>query len=366
MLSLYIHIPFCKKKCNYCDFLSFPDKEEFFSEYKKALLQEIDRFETPDKIHSIFIGGGTPSYFPWEYLYEIGEKLNQKFSFTNNMEFTIEQNPDTVSQLSLKKYKSMGINRISIGLQAWQNNLLKTLGRLHNRDTFQKAYDLIRNEGFENVNIDLMFSLPGQTTGMWEETLKNVITLSPEHISAYSLIIEEGTPFYTQYNDAPPQSEETDRQMYSFLTDYLKSTGYLQYEISNFSKKGYESKHNKVYWERGNYKGFGLGASSMLNNVRYKNTEDFTLYLKGISVIEEEKLSIENQMEEFMFLGLRLTQGISISKFEKAFNKNIYEVYSKQINKFLSEKLLIKKGDHIALTPKGTDLSNYVFSGFLF
>ena len=358
MISLYIHIPFCKSKCKYCDFLSFP-KSEYTNAYKDALLKEINAFDCSDTVKSIFIGGGTPSFIDSSIIAEIMQSLG-KFNISKNAEITIEANPGTLTENKLKTYKQNGINRISMGLQAWQNSLLKTLGRIHTREEFIENYYLT-SKYFDNINTDLMFSLPDQTFEMWLETLENVTALKPKHISAYSLIIEEGTPFFNMDLNLP--DEDTDRKMYHSAIKYLADKGYRQYEISNFAIPGYESVHNTVYWQRGNYKGFGLGSASLIDNVRYKNTENINSYIKGTTITEEEILSKEDAMAEFMFLGLRMTKGISISEFSKEFGIDPLDKYKSVINKY-SNYIIINK-DRLYLTSEGLDISNIIFADML-
>ena len=358
MISLYIHIPFCKSKCKYCDFLSFPNTE-YINAYKKALINEIKAFDCTDTVKSIFIGGGTPSIVDSSIIAEIMEAVS-KFSILENAEITIEANPGTLTEEKLLVYKNSGINRISMGLQAWQNVLLKKLGRIHTSEEFLQSYTLAKKY-FDNINIDLMFSLPDQTMDMWLETLDNVTALKPQHISAYSLIVEEGTPFYNMELNLP--DEKTDREMYHTAISFLKDRGYNQYEISNFAQKGYESVHNSVYWQRGNYKGFGLGAASLVNSARYKNTENITDYIKGVTITEKEELTKDDEMAEFMFLGLRMTQGVSITKFKNEFGVNILEKYRAVINEY--KDYIIIDNDRIRLTTEGIDISNRIFADML-
>ncbi|MGN1319214.1 MAG: radical SAM family heme chaperone HemW [Lachnospirales bacterium] len=359
-ISLYIHIPFCKEKCKYCDFLSFKNTENIDS-YINSLLNEINAFDTDKNVKSIFIGGGTPSFINEKYIEKIMYALN-KFSINKNAEITIEANPGTLTKNKLKIYKNCGINRISMGLQAWQNDILKFLGRIHTKEDFLESYNLSREAGFENINIDLMFSLPNQSFEMWKETLENVTNLNPDHISAYSLIVEEGTPFYNMELNLP--DEETDRNMYHYAIDFLRDKGYNQYEISNFSKKGKESIHNTAYWIRSDYKGFGLGAASLIDNIRYKNTEKISSYIKGNYINEKEILSKEDIIEEFMFLGLRMTKGISINEFKNNFNKDIFSLYGNVFKKY--KDFFVVNNERIALNTKGFDISNVIMSEFLF
>lgn len=359
MISLYIHIPFCKSKCKYCDFLSFPNTE-YINAYKKALLEEINAFDCENEsIKSIFIGGGTPSVIDSGIIAEIMESIG-KFNIEKNTEITIEANPGTLTEEKVKEYKKSGINRINMGLQAWQNSMLKKLGRIHTRESFLESYELAQKY-FNNINIDLMFSLPDQSYDMWFETLENVTNLKPQHISAYSLIIEEGTPFYEMDLNLP--DEETDRIMYHSAIKFLDEKGYKQYEISNFSKVGYESVHNSVYWERGNYKGFGLGAASLIDNVRYKNTEIMSEYINGVTIAEKEVLTKSEQMAEFMFLGLRMTKGVSISEFKRIFDEDMLLKYKSVINKY--SNYIIVEGDNLRLKTEGMDISNMIFAEML-
>lgn len=359
MISLYIHIPFCKSKCKYCDFLSFPNTE-YINAYKKALLEEINAFDCENEsIKSIFIGGGTPTIIDSNIIAEIMESIG-RFNIEKNAEITIEANPGTLNEEKLKEYRKSGINRISIGLQAWQNSMLKKLGRIHTREIFGESYELAQKY-FDNINIDLMFSLPDQSYDMWFETLENVTRLKPKHISAYSLIIEEGTPFFDMDLNVP--DDEMDRRMYHSAIKFLAEKGYKQYEISNFAKEGYESVHNSVYWERGNYKGFGLGAASLIDNVRYKNTEDMSEYINGKTIIEKELLTKSDQMAEFMFLGLRMTKGVSISEFKMIFNEDMLLKYKSVINKY--NNYIVVEGDNVKLTTEGIDISNMIFAEML-
>ena len=355
--GIYIHVPFCVQKCLYCDFISFSEKEEYFSAYRNTLISEIKvaRAKNDKEISSVFIGGGTPTTLPSSYIKEIMKEI-LKFHLAPNLEITIEANPKTLSPDMLKSLKNSGINRLSIGLQAWQDSLLETLGRAHTQKDFIKNYKDARKAGFNNINIDLMFSLPNQTIDMWRETLENVINLNPEHISLYSLIIEEDTPFFELYKDI---DENIDREMYYLARDLLKQNGYLQYEISNFSKPGFHSKHNVLYWERGNYYGFGVNSHSMFDNTRYSNTNDLEKYIK-LDKFEPEnvmKLSEKEIIEETFILGLRMTSGVNIGKY--------FETYKNVIEKNISLNLLKIENDKIFLTETGMDLANMVMSDFI-
>lgn len=358
MTSLYIHIPFCKRKCLYCDFLSF-SHTEYINEYFDALIREINAFDCK-KVRSIFIGGGTPSYVDSGYIGRVMEALN-RFNIDANAEITIEANPGTLTLDKLRAYRRYGINRISIGLQSWQNELLKKLGRIHTREMFLVNYENVLKAGFKNINIDLMFSLPGQTYEMWIETLENVTAISPTHISAYSLVVEENTPFYNMELALP--DEETDRKMYHSAISFLNARGYKQYEISNFAKDGFNSVHNCVYWQRGEYKGFGLGAASLVNNCRTKNTENLQEYIKGTTVIENEILTKADCMAEYMFLGMRMTKGVSISGFRKLFGENMLIKYKNVFDKY--KDFINIEGDFVSLNERGIDISNLIFCEFI-
>lgn len=368
-LSIYIHIPFCVKKCLYCDFLSFSQGEENQREYIKALIKEIKAFKNKEDylVKTIFIGGGTPSSIKAEYINEVLENIKEDFKLSKDCEITMEANPGTIDKIKAEIYKSAGINRISLGLQAVQDRLLKRLGRIHSFEEFKKSFKILRNAGFDNINVDLMFSLPEQSLKDWEESLLTVAKLSPEHISSYSLIIEEGTPFYKEAEENPNfyTTEENDRLMYYKAKEILNSFGYKQYEISNFAKDGFNSRHNTVYWKRGEYIGFGLGASSFLNDTRFKNTEDFKAYLNGSPYEEVEEIKGRNAYSEFMFLGLRMTEGISLKEFEECFKVSIFDVYNEEIQKHLADGLLIQNGDRLYLSEKGIDVSNSVFVDFI-
>jgi oxygen-independent coproporphyrinogen-3 oxidase len=370
-IALYIHIPFCRQKCLYCDFPSFAKKENLMPEYVAALCKELET-KADKKIKTIFIGGGTPTYLSLE-CFDLLKKSLSKLDKDSELEFTVEGNPDSFSREKLEFLKTMGVNRLSIGLQAWQEELLRKLGRVHNLEQFKKAFEYAREIGFNNINVDLMFGLPGQKLEDWKETLQEVIALNPEHISCYSLIVEEGTPFCRLESlgrlDLP--DEETEREMYKSAVDTLKQNGYFQYEISNFAKPGCECKHNLTYWNLQNYAGCGSAAHSYVGGLRYRNTEEIEKYIymienKKSAVVEEHVNSIEDDMEEFMFMGLRKTEGINEKEFEERFNKNIRLVYGAVIDKFTDRKLLFQSGSRIYLSPKGVELSNQVMCEFIF
>lgn len=371
-LEIYIHIPFCVRKCAYCDFLSAPANEETYERYVNALINEIKLNKVKMegyKISSIFIGGGTPSILKGDAIANILSELGDACSICDNAEITIECNPGTVDEDKLLAYKKAGINRISFGLQSANDEELKKLGRIHTYEQFLDSYNMARKCDFKNINIDIMSALPNQTKESYIETLNKVIALNPEHISAYSLIVEEETPMYdwVENGQVSLPSEDDERQMYYDTKDILAKAGYRRYEISNYSKPGFECKHNIGYWQRADYLGFGIGAASLFENERFNNTRDLNKYLDNQRDIREDAqmLSLENQMEEYMFLGLRMCDGVSIKKFESQFGKDIFSVYQKVIDKFVKEELLEIDGDMIKLTPFGNDISNYVMSEFL-
>ena len=384
-LSVYIHIPFCIRKCLYCDFLSAPATDEMRARYLKCLSSEIEREShkyCAYKVRTVFVGGGTPSLLSGNEMKQLLECVKLNYDVAEDAEITAEVNPGTVDLRKLEGYYEAGINRLSIGLQSADNKELQCLGRIHSYEEFLQTYENAVKSGFNNVNIDLMSAIPGQTVESYQKTLKAVLSLnpSPTHISAYSLILEEGTPF----GDNPPElpDEETDREMYKITDEMLKDSGYHRYEISNYAKEGYECIHNKVYWKRGDYVGFGIGAASLVDNVRFYNIADIEEYMgqlekyKEISLSELhlkediQSLSVEEQMEEYMFLGLRLTEGISEKDFFETFQKNIHEVYPGLIAKLKKQGLIIcepedENGNRIKLSDFGLDVSNVVMAEFL-
>lgn len=377
-LELYIHIPFCVRKCAYCDFLSSAQDEETIENYVDALVNEIRAYKSMAAnyvVTTIFMGGGTPSILVSDQIADIFEALYEVFHIAEDAEITIEANPGTVTRDKLETYKDCGINRISFGLQSANNEELKLLGRIHTYEEFLESYQLARACGFDNINVDLISAIPKQTLQSFEETLQKVIALHPEHISAYSLIIEEGTPFAGLYGEGGLREtdlpdEEDERAIYYRTEELLLQAGYHRYEISNYAKAGKECKHNLGYWERKEYLGIGLGSSSLMNNVRYKNIDDlddYIAYADDLIAIQEnhETLTLEEQMEEFIFLGLRKMEGISEIEFEDHFGTSIEECYGVQIAQLVSEGLLEQSDDRLRLTKKGIDVSNYVFAQML-
>ncbi|MDD3659392.1 MAG: radical SAM family heme chaperone HemW [Lachnospiraceae bacterium] len=379
-LSIYVHIPFCRQKCYYCDFLSARVQEQTKKDYLIKLKEEIrcaaDKYQ--DEIaDTVFFGGGTPTLLQAEELSDLLYLIKTSFHVTENAEITIEANPGTISREKLNHLRQAGFNRLSIGLQSTNDRELKELGRIHTYDEFVEGYHAARTAGFDNVNVDVMSALPGQTSDSYCDTLMKVLALHPEHISAYSLIIEEGTLFWDRYGDnakvlekypALP-TEEEERKMYQMTDTILEKAGYHRYEISNYALKDKECKHNNGYWERKNYIGLGLGASSLYENTRWKNTDTMEAYLTLATeqfVCDKTVLTKEEQMEEFMFLGLRLTQGVSMEKFQTEFGRTIQEVYPGIVEKYIGNGLLNVQNERILLSKKGIDVSNLVMSEFLF
>lgn len=374
LLELYIHIPFCVKKCAYCDFLSGPSDEESREKYIELLCAEIDACKgkvEEYQVSTVFFGGGTPSILYGNQIEKIMSKLREVFVFAKDAEISIEMNPGTVTEEKLAAYKKAGINRLSIGLQSVHDEELKMLGRIHTYDEFLHSYKMAREAGFENINIDLISAIPGQTVESWAKTLQTIVNLQPEHISAYSLIIEEGTPFYEKYGEGSGvdllPSEDDEREMYWQTKQILHEAGYERYEISNYAKAGRECRHNIGYWERTPYLGFGIGAASLFEETRYANPSNIEEYRMSFDEkFKAEKLSTEERMEEFMFLGLRMMRGISKERFAMEFDVNIEEVYGEQIEKLKKLELLEENSDRIYLTEKGIDVSNSVFVEFMF
>lgn len=367
--ELYIHIPFCVRKCAYCDFLSVPGSEEAKASYTEALLREIEAVKTEKReVSSIFVGGGTPSALSPSLMGDIFEKIHKSFSVAPDAEITIEANPGTLSKEKLFLYRNVGINRLSLGLQSPEAAELKSLGRIHTYEEFMESFSLAREAGFQNINVDLMCALPDQTYEGWVRNLRKVAALHPEHISAYSLIIEEGTPFAKRKLNLP--DEDTEYRMYEDTAGILSEYGYEQYEISNYAKKDLACQHNVGYWTRKEYLGLGLGAASLWGNQRFSNTSDFSLYLNNSGFPEKirgdrETLSLEAEMSEFMFLGLRMTKGVSKAEFLEGFGVPIESVYGKILDKYKIVGLLEEKEGRIFLTRAGIHVSNGVMAEFL-
>ena len=371
-LELYIHIPFCVKKCAYCDFLSGPANEKTREEYVELLCEEICLAKEKTngyRVSTVFFGGGTPSILEGSQMKRIMDVVKETFDISDDCEISMEMNPGTVNEEKLQAYYESGINRLSIGLQSVHNEELKMLGRIHSYEEFLESYHMARKMGFQNINVDLISAIPGQTVESWEETLQTIIDLNPEHISAYSLIIEEGTPFYEKYgeDDSELPSEDDERTIYWRTKELMAKAGYARYEISNYAKEGRKCQHNIGYWNRTPYLGFGIGAASFFEHTRYTNPEKTSDWKEAFEEkYHGEELSKEDEMEEFMFLGLRMMEGVSKEEFENQFGKPMEEVYGKQIEKLKTEHLLEENEGRIYLTEKGIDVSNTVFVEFLF
>ncbi|VIF66530.1 Oxygen-independent coproporphyrinogen-III oxidase (Coproporphyrinogenase) (Coprogen oxidase) [Clostridioides difficile] len=390
MLGLYVHIPFCVKKCKYCDFNSYKMDIDSKKRYIEDLKIEMELYSNKlykdnkyknkeccslnknDKITSIFVGGGTPSILTSDEIREVFISIKEMFDIDENAEITIECNPGTLTLEKLKTMKEIGINRLSIGLQAIQEKHLNFIGRIHTYEEFEKNYKDALSVGFKNINIDLMYSLPNQTLCDWKETLEKVVHLNPTHISAYSLILEEGTELYNMYesNKFELIDENVDIEMYEYTINYLKSKGYNQYEISNYSKEGYNCEHNILYWECEHYIGIGAGASGYINENRYNNVESLEDY--HLSLVKREKpiqeneiLSEKDMIEEKIFMGLRMNKGIKFEDFKKKFGIDFKEKYNKQIEMLLARKLINQSFEGIQLTQKGREISNSVFIEFM-
>lgn len=375
-LGLYVHIPFCVKKCGYCDFLSWCGTSEEKETYVQALLKEIEsyrEFARGYRVSTVFVGGGTPSVLEAGQMEGVLGNIQEVFELEKKPEITLEMNPGTVTEEKLQCYKENGVNRLSIGLQSVKNEKLEVLGRIHSYEEFLESYELARKAGFTNISVDLISSIPGQKLEEWKEELAALSALSPEHISVYQLIIEAETPFYEKYaehEELLPDEEES-REIYLWTGSFLKEQGYEQYEISNYAKPGKESRHNLKYWERGDYLGLGLGAASMVRNIRMSNTKDMKTYLERCGqpkTMREDVQFLEEarQMEEFMFLGLRKTRGVSRKEFRRIFGQEMDMVYEKALHKCLENGMLKEHKDRVYLSEEGALLSNAVLSEFLF
>jgi len=372
-IGIYIHIPFCKRKCDYCDFISYSNKDSKIEEYVDAVKKEIELQKIKSKITTVYIGGGTPSYIESKYIKEIIEKLREK-DVSENAEITIEVNPGTVTLEKLKDYKECGINRLSIGLQAIQDELLKQIGRIHNYEQFLETYKMAREVGFTNINVDLMLGLPNQRIKDLKESLDNIIELQPEHISVYSLIVEDGTPIANKIEKGELElpEEELERNMYWYVKNTLELNGYRHYEISNFAKEGYESQHNMNCWKQKEYVGIGAAAHSYRDITRYSNTQSLGEYIRNVQKenLERNRIIHEIQKEddtkkEYMLLGLRQIDGIKISKFKERFGDNPIYLFRNELKKLVEEELINIDDDNIRLTNKGIDLANLVWAEFV-
>lgn len=414
-LELYVHIPFCVRKCAYCDFLSAPADEVSRQKYVDAMVQEIQCYKNRfpgHQVSTIFVGGGTPSILTPGQIQAVFNAIRENFRINPEAEITIEANPGTVTEEKLLAWKAAGVNRISIGLQSARDEELQMLGRIHDYQQFLDTWKLVRQAGMNNVNIDLISAVPGQTLQSWRETLRTTAELGPEHLSVYSLIVEEGTPFYERYGDAPEEirsehmkgrteervsqkkfheeeaaaqeeaaclkpmvypplpDEETERLMYEETEKILEEYGYARYEISNYAKPGAACRHNMGYWQRKEYLGIGLGSSSLIGKMRFCHTSDMEIYLACAGdpekiCGEKQLLPVKDEMEEFMFLGLRMICGVRKSEFFRLFGMTMEQVYTGVLEKLEKQGLLVNGDDIVRLTKRGIDISNYVFEQFL-
>ena len=367
-IGVYVHIPFCKRKCYYCDFISFCEKDELQEKYINTVIQEIEDFFNLNKnvkIKTIYIGGGTPSFIDGKYI----EKIMNTFNKEDVVEATIEVNPGSTSLEKLKKYKECGINRLSIGLQSTEDRLLKKIGRIHNYNDFLATYNLAREVGFDNINVDLMIGLPGQTIEDVKSSLNKVINLNPSHISVYSLIVEENTIIYNliEQNKIVLPDEELERNMYWYVKNYLELGGYEHYEISNFAKNGKKSLHNLDCWNQKEYVGFGASAHSYLNRKRFCNIGVLEEYIKDFKNTKEvqEVQSFYETKQEYMLLGLRKIKGVCISDFKNKFGENPIFLFKNELNKLIEEGLLEITTNNIKLTNKGLNFANLVWEEFV-
>ena len=386
-LGMYVHIPFCKQKCNYCDFVSYCNKDYLIEEYMKWLILELKeatggielgreyKADEPVEISTIYIGGGTPSYIPSKYIKEMVKTIRKEYPLINrDIETTIEVNPGTVNNEKLQDYFTAGINRLSIGMQAMQNKLLHTLGRIHTVEDFLQTYHIARKIGFSNINIDIMFGLPDQTMADLEETIRKGIELQPEHISLYSLSIEEGTKFDVMEKEGKLNlpSEELERRMYWKAKEILEEAGYVHYEISNFAKEGFFSQHNMDCWNQKEYMGFGVSAHSYTDGMRFSNIESVEEYIENNENEMEENNEIfheeqtkQSMMKEYMMLGLRKLEGISKEAFFKKFEEDLFILFQKEIGKLEEKELVEIQEENVRLTKKGLDFANVVFAEFI-
>lgn len=362
-IGLYVHIPFCKQKCYYCDFISFANRKDLIKEYIEKIKQEIIEAKLEQyKISTIYIGGGTPSYIESKQIVDVLKTVGQL-----GIENTIEVNPGTVTEEKLQDYFDAGINRLSIGLQSTEDKLLKEIGRIHSFEQFLETYNLARRVGLKNINVDLMIGLPNQTIEDVEKTLKQILKLEPEHISVYSLILEEGTKLeeLVNSNKLSLPSEDIERKMYWTVKNTLEKANYKHYEISNFAKPGYESKHNTDCWNQKEYIGIGLAAHSYMDKTRYSNEEELSKYLKNNEITIHEKQDEKSQMSEYMLLGLRKIEGVNIQAFKNKFIENPIYIYREELNNLVKNKLIEIDTNYIKLTKKGIDLANLVWEEFV-
>lgn len=376
-IGLYIHVPFCIRKCLYCDFISYPANEEAIESYLKGIIKEISLYQTKfspqeRQIGTIFIGGGTPTILKPKQLEEIFKAIHDEFDVISGAEITIEANPGTVTRDSLKDIRSLGVNRISFGAQAFQDSLLASIGRIHFAQDIYNSINLARGVGFDNINLDLMFALPGQTMADWEASLLSAVNLDIEHVSAYSLKIEEGTPFQVMRDKGKLTivDEELELLMMEGAQNILSEKGYQQYEISNYAKKGQQCQHNLIYWHNQEYLGLGPGAFSRIGNQRYNNFSAINDYCKDLEkgqlpIEDRELLSKEIEISDTVFLALRLAEGLNSDLFEERFRVSLVSIFGNTIDKFIQQGLLTWQGKNLKLTRKGLPIANMIFSEFL-
>lgn len=376
-LSIYIHIPFCARKCLYCDFASGPGDANQIAYYMRVLQKEIRSFSAISTLYQVqtaFFGGGTPSFVAPHYIEQLLQLLRSQFDLAADAEISLEANPGTLDEEKLNTYRRAGVNRLSLGLQSVHEEELQRLGRIHSYEDFLYGYRIARRAGFRNINVDLMSGLPRQSLASWQESLTKVADLEPEHISAYSLIVEEGTPFYEQYGGGLGRlalpGEELDREMYHFTKEFLASRGYQRYEISNYAKPGYACRHNMTYWTLGDYLGFGQAAASYLEGRRFTNPEGAEEYWQAARTsyqrFRQTPISSEReQMEEYMFLGLRTARGVSREDFKKRFGKDFPSRYDERLLDFYRQGLMVQEKGRITLTDRGIDVSNVILAQFL-
>ncbi len=368
MTGLYVHIPFCKSKCRYCDFNSFANLDGHIAPYFSALVNEAQAWskaESSRTFDTLYFGGGTPSFINPELLGKTLSTILTLFNFADNTEVTIECNPATIDFEGFKILKQSGANRLSIGLQSAHNSTLKALGRIHTIEDFENCFNAARKAGFDNISLDLMYGLPDMDMSNWEYSLKKAIEFKPEHISTYALKIEEGTPFSNMNLNLP--DDDICADMYEKSVEILENNGFKRYEISNFAKDSYESRHNLKYWRRCDYLGLGAGAYSCLNNKRFSNYCNLNDYISanGIAICESEEISFAEQMSEFVFLGLRCTDGISIPEFYKNFNCNINDVFGPPIKKYCDWGFMVQDNERLRFADKGFFVSNIILSDFV-
>jgi len=380
-VGIYVHIPFCKQKCKYCDFISFQNCENYFDDYfeclKKEITEKANEINSENKeilIDTIYFGGGTPSIVCEKYIEEVLNKIYEYYNVSENAEITVEVNPGTVDKFKLEKYFEIGINRLSIGLQSTDDKLLKMLGRIHTYKEFENTYDLARKIGFKNINVDLMIGLPNQSLENVHDSLEKIVQKNPEHISVYSLIIEENTKMFDliEKGELELPDEDVERKMYWSVKKFLEENGYIHYEISNFSKSGFESKHNANCWNQHEYLGFGIAAHSYFNNIRYSNIDNLRQYIENwkneqsvYNIVFHEHQNKDDMMKEFMMLGLRKIAGVKISEFKEKFVDNPIFVFRNQLNKLVKEGLIEVLENNIRLSDKGLDLANEVWMEFV-